>query len=238
MKLIWTALPVIIIAAIVGVIGYFILPACAVRTLFHPTGWGVCPAIGDTALDSDTEKLRREQARLNALLRDAKRKIADLSCVPINASAEVQPVPPVVETITEEGVDLTKWQQAEVDLLDGCWDLVGDRYEMSDINTGEITVYSDWQMCFDSDGNGRQTLTSNDGKSECGGEITAEFLTGGNLQISDVGNVPCKDYGVEGGYIFARVVKCAVSDSGRAECDGWQPELGSERRSRFYLKRK
>ena len=125
MKLIWTALPVIIIAAIVGVIGYFILPACAVRTLFHPTGWGVCPAIGDAALDSDTEKLRREQARLYALLRDAKRKISDLSCVPINASVEVQTAPPVTEIITEEGLDLSKWRQAEVDLLDGCWDLVG-----------------------------------------------------------------------------------------------------------------
>ena len=93
-------------------------------------------------------------------------------------------------------------------------------------------------MCFDSNGNGQQTLASNDGKTVCSGEITAEFQSGGNLQFTMLAMCLARITGLTAVIFLPAFVQCAVSDTGRAECDGWQPEFGTDRRDRFYLKRK
>lgn len=114
-----------------------------------------------------------------------------------------RPDPPdLPEEVLEEG---------DIAQLEGCWSLASP-YTIRSRETGETYGTRDWEMCFGPDGSGTQTLTFENGLT-CEGRVHAQFDENGNLEVIDLGNVPC-----EGGRgIDQRVTRCERQD-GSVDC--------------------
>jgi hypothetical protein len=102
-------------------------------------------------------------------------------------------------------------------MLEGCWNL-DSNYTIRDVRTGQISRVSAWRMCFDRNGQGRQTLTYENGV-RCEGGVTGRFAQG-SLQIEDEAAVECSN----GSRIFRRIAQCTRSGDARAECESRQPD--------------
>ena len=88
------------------------------------------------------------------------------------------------------------WEEQDISLLDGCWNLISD-YSM--FRRGlfgqavEVDVRS-WTACFDSSGRGSQDFTLDDPSRApvaCSSAIRARFLPNGNLRIDDTSETRC-----------------------------------------------
>ena len=120
---------------------------------------------------------------------------------------EPQPAPEPPEDIPADD-----WDEADVSFLEGCWTLVTD-YTITRTDTDEEYRTRDWQMCFDQDGRGSQTLNFDNGMS-CSGDVDARFEPSGELVVTDQGMVPC-DSGVG---IDQRIMRCFRLPDGTAAC--------------------
>ena len=125
-----------------------------------------------------------------------------------------------------DALDAEKWEEKDISVLEGCWDLSSD-YHVKDIISGEIIGVESWEMCFDSQGNGDQQIVMSNG-AECTADTQASFVEDGRLQISDLDDVQCTD----GSYIYRRFMHCELEPNGEAACISQQPETGS----RFELR--
>lgn len=114
--------------------------------------------------------------------------------------------------LTDDG-----WADKDLSMLYGCWNL-DTTYRTRNVDTGTIRTYTQWQMCFDTNGKGTQIMRATDG-TVCEGEVTAAFR-GNGLGLIEPGNLPCGD----GGYIHQRQIACVPAAGGRASCDTLQPE--------------
>lgn len=135
---------------------------------------------------------------------ELERELAARQCTAIPAD----PTAP----LTDKG-----WAERDLAMLYGCWNL-DTTYRTRDVDTGTIRTYNQWQMCFDTRGNGTQTMRSTDGVV-CEGDVTAQFA-GQGLNLVEPGNLSCAD----GGYIHQRQIACVPAAGGRASCDTLQPE--------------
>ena len=135
---------------------------------------------------------------------------------PPELSAQLEPPEP-----DPDSLDAEKWEEKDISVLEGCWDLSSD-YRLRDRNTGERVSVESWEMCFDSTGNGGQQIVMSDG-AECTADTLASFLEDGRLQISDLDNVQCTG----GFYIYRRIMRCELESNGEAACISQQPETGS-----------
>ncbi|NBC31426.1 MAG: hypothetical protein GVY13_01995 [Alphaproteobacteria bacterium] len=116
------------------------------------------------------------------------------------------PLPPEQPDLPEEVLE-----EGDIAQLQGCWSLVSP-YSIRSRETGETYGTRDWEMCFGPDGSGTQTLTFENGLT-CEGPVHAQFDETGNLEVIDLGNVPC-----EGGRgIDQRITRCERQD-GRVDC--------------------
>ena len=88
------------------------------------------------------------------------------------------------------------WEEQDISLLDGCWNLISD-YSM--FRRGlfgqavEVDVDS-WTACFDSSGRGSQDFILDDPSRApvaCSSAIRARFLPNGNLRIDDSSETRC-----------------------------------------------
>lgn len=102
--------------------------------------------------------------------------------------------------------------------MEGCWQLSSD-YAVQEINTGEITRFKYWKICFDSDGNGTQTMRSTNG-AICKGRLTGRMPGNGKLTMREPGNLQCDN----GSSIYRRNITCTLDNKGNAQCDTYQPE--------------
>lgn len=119
-------------------------------------------------------------------------------------------------------------------MIDGCWALDSD-YTTYDRETGARTDYSEWEICFQGDGPGRERMTGRHQSGQtitCAGALSRSFSRDGKLVIEEPGNLQCSN----GSYIFRRVITCTVDEAGRADCNTAQPERGTN--SDVRLRRK
>ncbi len=111
---------------------------------------------------------------------------------------EPQPAPePVAEPPgPQPDIPEEAWEEQDISLLDGCWNLISD-YSM--FRRGlfgqavEVDVRS-WTACFDSSGRGSQDFTLDDparAPVACSSAIRARFLPNGNLRIDDTSETRC-----------------------------------------------
>lgn len=195
------------VIGITGLSAYLILQACELRIpLLSHLSRCTQPEEQVTverlvAASADSEELRRRVFELE-------RELAALQCV--------KAPPDATAPLNDEG-----WKSDDLSMLYGCWAL-DTTYRTRDVDTGDIRTYRDWQMCFDTEGNGKQVMQSEDGLI-CEGPVQAQ-LAQGQLNLIEPGNLACRD----GGYIHQRKITCTAAPGGKASCDTVQPETGGE----------
>ena len=124
----------------------------------------------------------------------------------------------VTEINTSGSINVEEWQNKKISTLENCWKLVGDQLKFRNIETSEISTVHTWSLCFNEVGEGNQTLLSN--MMTCKGNVSAQFLDDGNLEILDSKDVQCNNNTV----IFRREMNCTLDFSGRANCKSSQPD--------------
>lgn len=196
------------------------LSACDVRPPVIGFFTGACPQPFETSQIEIAIALA-DRRSLETRIADLQRQLARRECsiASLNGSTEASSV-----------IDADAWEDRDVSLLDGCWELDSDLRFIDNI-TRELRAADAWTMCFDAAGNGSQTL-SLDGVVTCtSDEVSAAFDSAGDLIVRDNSNVQCSD----NSYIYERVITCALAGDGTAACESRQPETGS--RSRVSLRR-
>ena len=109
-------------------------------------------------------------------------------------------------------IDESGFDDRDLAALEGCWNLASD-YRITNPDTGEVAATDAWQMCFDDQGRGTQTLDFENG-TRCEGRVQAQFEPDGSLRVIDLGNVPC-DNGLA---IVQRVIDCSRQADGSVDC--------------------
>lgn len=186
---------------------YLLMQACALQLPFL-RHLSTCTTPAEISTQAALETATDAQVDLQRRIFELERELSGVQCVipPLDANAPLSP---------------EKWRNNDLTTLYGCWDL-DTTYRTRDIDSGAIRTYSDWKMCFDGRGNGKQLMRSDDGIT-CEGPVTAQY-GGGGLSLVEPGNLACQD----GGYIHQRQIACKLGANGKAICDTKQPETGGE----------
>ena len=188
--------------------GALILPTCGLRL---PFGLGVlneCPVVVQVPSPSGGEAAR---SALLSEITALERRLSGLACPAPPPRAETPP-PPLDEAMID---------QADLGALQGCW-MLDSEYRVQNRETGAITEYSEWTVCFDANGQGRETMRGSDG-STCEGAVSGSFIPGEALVIDEGDDLPCSNNVA----ILKRRVTCRLDENQRAVCNSFQPESGS-----------
>jgi hypothetical protein len=202
-----------------------LLPACGVGI----PGLNRCP---DPALDATLDRTAALDARNAEVLRAVlalERELAAIQCTAVYPPPPAPvPAPPVAALpalppapAPAPAIDPNAWAQRDLRLLEGCWDLDSD-YAVRNIQTGQITNYTEWTICFDAAGIGQAAMLATNGMT-CEGPIRGAFATDGRLAVTEGANLQCSD----DTFIYRRELACALAPDGGASCDVSQREVGS-----------
>lgn len=222
--------PIAVALAILGAAA-LLLPACAVAGL----SWSnACPAAVDVAGADRVDAQAARRAALEAEIAALQRRVAALpACAPVVAAVEPEPEPapqPARQPQPPRGIDQDRWNDRDVSLLEGCWNL-DSQLSIRDVSTNRASPVQSWKMCFDARGVGRQTLVFTNGQ-RCEGPVTGSFASSGALQVDDGSDLSCS-----GGFtIFRRVGTCTLNRNGTAACTSTQPSQRNSGSS-FTLRR-
>ena len=224
----------------VVVVGYLILASCAIRAFPIPLLAGNCPAGAqagtDLALGPQYEQDRRD---LVDRIRGLEQRLSAMQCTPQPAvappPAQSTPVAPAAAppATSNPDIDQEAWNRGDVSLLQGCWELDGEDYIVRDSVTNKITAFNVWDICFDDQGKGNETMSSPSGVT-CEQRVTASFGADQTLNLADVAAVECSS----GFSIYRREVACNLTSEGRAECISRQPESNATNGALVQLRRK
>lgn len=209
---------------VTGAAAYAVLSACGLRLPFV----GVVTACEDeTALATRAalDETLREGDALARRVDFLERELAALEC---RADPPPPPPPPPPEPETESGLDPDAFEQGDISVMEGCWQL-DSNYSVTHIRTKKVTHFRDWRLCFDANGQGREIMRSTDGV-RCEGPIRGR-LQAGKLVMTEPGNMECDN----NTHIFRRDITCALDARGRAQCESYQPEIDG--RGRATLRR-
>lgn len=223
-----------IILLVFGALIFFsarmILPACGVLVQWF--GWTVdycpqkrMPIKEDAAIEVD------RNAKLLALIRQLEHKLADQRCAIIFDDQAILPLDPDAPDFAEDSPYQRLFENQDIAVLEGCWQLE-QSLTFENRTTREETVFNDWRMCFDENGQGQQTMTSADDGITCTDDVPGQFDGSGALVISETENLQCSD----GSYIYRRDINCTVDDEGFLSCRARQPELNLDN-SPFRMRR-
>lgn len=191
-----------ILTGAVAFSGYLLLQACAISLPLLNAN--ACKTAQQISTADILQSASLRHANLQRHIFELERELAARQCV------RVPPDPNA--PLTEEG-----WDNRDLAMLFGCWEL-DTTYRTRDVDTNEIRSYSKWQMCFDLQGNGTQSMQANDG-TLCEGTVQGAFQND-RLSLIEPGNLACAD----GSYIHQRQITCAPAPQGQASCDTLQPE--------------
>lgn len=242
----------LVLAVAAMALAALLLPACALGGL---TWAQACPPAADAAAPDRQAALAARRAALESEIAALQRRVAAIPPCPRVAAAppappaepppepppevaqQTPPPPEVVPTPRPERrpeppreIDEERWRDRDVSLLEGCWNLDSD-YRLQDRQTGVINRVRTWQMCFDANGRGRQTLVFTDG-TRCESPVSGRFAGSGSLQIDDGDDVACTN----GSSIFRRESTCTLNGRGGADCQSRQRAIGGGT-ARFTLRR-
>ena len=211
--LLWAGAAVLTVT--IGVTSALILPACSLRLPFGLGQLSACPSVVTTQADKGALR-----AELQSEVASLERRLSGLQCRPDPATL---PEPERVETpLSEPPPELNGdlLDRADLKDLQGCWEL-DSPYAAQNVVTGQVISFSEWTVCFNNDGAGRETMRGSDG-STCEGPITGSFLPGQALVIKEDANLPCSN----NFEIFRRTVTCRLDEQERALCNSYQSETG------------
>lgn len=193
------------LVAVIGLASVLLLQACAVNWPLLER-FSNCRPTAEIAAEERLAALDAARIRLEQTVYELERELAGIQCV----ASGPDPQRPLIDR---------GWQNQVLTMLHGCWD-VSLGYQTRNVDTDAVMAYSDWQMCFDPLGNGRQIMRDVDG-SMCEGPVEATFADTG-LVLIERDNLPCSD----GGYIHRREIQCRLAQNGTAVCSTLQPETG------------
>ncbi|WP_158964919.1 hypothetical protein [Chachezhania sediminis] len=199
------ALPAALLAVVVAVAAFLLLEPCALN-LAVLERYGICRPSSETRAEARLVELEVERIALERQVYALERELSGAQCVATTPDPQ-RPLMP-------QG-----WDNEVVQMLYGCWDVSLD-YQTRDVDTDGVMGYTEWQMCFDAQGNGRQIMRDTTG-IVCEGPVKANFSQG-NLALIEADNLPCGD----GGYVHRREISCRMTDEGSAVCSTLQPEAG------------
>ena len=197
-------IPLVVAALAVG-LAALLLPACAVGSLA-----GACPPVAAAAPQQRVVAEAARRAALEAEIVALQRRVAALPQCPMQQAAA-----------PARDIQQERWEQRDIGLLEGCWQLDSD-YTMRRVGSDQTVRVQDWQMCFDARGRGEQTQVFTDG-TRCAGPTQAAFAADGQLAITEAANVPCRNGFID--FIYRRNARCVLTDDGRARCSVVHPEL-------------
>lgn len=227
----------VLIALVVLVTASRILPACAIGVF----SWAeACPPEPQVVGGERVAALAAARAALEAEVAALQRRVASLpNCLPPPPPAPPPPVvtpvsrpPPAPPPPPEPPRDITReqWDDRDVSLLEGCWDL-DSNFETVGRNNDRHPVQS-WSMCFDANGNGTQNFRAFRDRIPCSGPVRGSFDAAGRLNVDFVRNAECRG----GGQILRREATCELTPEGRARCTSVRRQDGL--RQSFVLRRR
>jgi hypothetical protein len=231
------ALP-LVVAVLVILAAARILPACAVGVF----DWAnACPPAREVAASDRRDALEARRAALEAEIAALQRRVAALPACRRVAAAPPPPPPVVVPTARPErapppppepprDIDRERWEDRDISLLEGCWDLDSNFETVS--AGGQRYPVDSWSMCFDANGNGSQNFRAFRDRIPCNGPVRGRFDPDGRMSIDFVRDAECRG----GGRILRREATCELTPEGRARCSSIRESDGL--RQTFVLRRR
>lgn len=192
-----------------------LLPACGAAGRVAPSWLGWCPENRQNQTEARLAALSSANDDLQRRILQRERELARKDCRPGRAAAA-----PQRRAVLPPPIDRQDWDNRQIGLLEGCWEL-DSRFVTTNRDTGAQSRYSEWIMCFDASGRGREDMFADNGNS-CSGPVQGHFNADGHLVIEQPGDLPCSD----GGYIYRLRSSCRLKDNGTASCAVEQPEVG------------
>ncbi|MFV0514493.1 MAG: hypothetical protein ACK5MY_12835 [Jhaorihella sp.] len=226
------ALLAVALVLTVGASAWALLHACGLRLPFGFAVLSFCEADAARGIRAQLALAGDETGDLMARIAVLERDLARLECradppPPPPPPAPPPERPPVPET--PSGLDPGAFDESDISVMAGCWLLSSD-YAVREINTGEITRFRYWRICFDKNGNGTETMRSTNGVV-CTGTLTGRMPGNGRLTMREPSNLQCDNRSS----IFRRDITCRLDARGNAQCDTYQPETNG--RSAATLRR-
>ncbi|MGF6861543.1 hypothetical protein ABIE69_002115 [Rhodobacteraceae bacterium MBR-64] len=194
-----------------------LLQACGV-VLWGTTALArYCPIPVSVTDRGRLDELRSEGASLRSRIAFLEQELAARQCTVVFDDPPLAPVPPET-AIQPPLIDRDAWERGDLDALTGCWDLEA-QMRVRNVRTNRITLYNQWNICFDGNGQGTEKMRATDGTT-CEGPVSGSFDPSGRLIIEEPGNLSCSN----DGWIFRRVASCTLQSDARATCSVFQPE--------------
>ena len=165
---------------VVSVAAVLVIQACALDARFFDR-YGDCQPANEIAAETRLAALELSRMELARNVYDLEHELAAVQCV----ATHPDPKRPLIER---------GWINQAEPMLYGCWDVTLN-YQTREIDENTVASYSEWQMCFDAAGKGKERMRDTNGVV-CEGPITAEYSEVG-VSIIEPGNLACSD----GGYI-------------------------------------
>ena len=225
----------ILLVGLTGLSAWLLLSSCAVRIPFTDRFLSVCEpdAVRQTRTDLDVTA-RANQAlavRIGYLERRLGRVIckADPPPPPPPPPPPKPPPPKPPKPKTPSGLAPNAFDKGNISVMKGCWQL-SSNYAVREINTGRITRFKYWRICFDNNGNGTEIMRSTDGV-RCEGRLKGRMPGNGKLTMREPANLQCDNESS----IYRRDITCKIDARGLAQCDTYQPE--TQGRSAATLRR-
>lgn len=245
----------LLLVSVIGVSASLVLASCALNLPLGIGALGQCGPMAPLSTAASQEEMDRIIA-LTDEITALERQVAGLQCRAMpptptsqpalvdapDPSPAVAPVPdptgesppepatePTTEPIPEPASDdLTQedFGRGDITVLKGCWALDSD-YRVRDEQTGQITVYDQWSLCFDEAGQGVERMRATSGES-CVGPLTGKFVEG-RLNIIEPANLVCSG----GTEIFQRNLDCSLDAEADANCTVRQPKVGTTSTARL-----
>ncbi len=222
MRIVLTLLTLLLVVA-VGVSAALLLRSCGLRLPFTQTVIGACEEPALVALRADLALVDQANADLAGQVGALEQRLAGLVCEADPPALPPPPPPPPppkppAKPKTPSGLSPNAFDGRDMAVMEGCWQLSSD-YAVRDINTGRITRFKYWRICFDKNGNGTEQMRATNG-ARCNGRLTGRMPGNGTLTMREPRNLQCDN----GTSIFRRDVTCRLNARGTANCDTYQPE--------------
>ena len=214
-------------AAMLAAALWLLLGACGVRWVGGLPMLAYCPALSSDAVTRRSVADRRHDQLLDEVRRLELAMLQRPACPAPEQHAQAQPPAPPPAPPPRQDIPQDAWNKQDVRFLEGCWTLDTD-YSIYDPTEKKSIRVKSWEMCFDKQGKGQQTLVLDNGAA-CKGAVESEF-EGDRLRFKDRGDLPCEDQRA----IYERHIDCDRADATSAACISTQPETGGRANVTFH----
>lgn len=214
---------------LVGASAYLLLQSCGLRLPFTDRVISVCETSDEVKLREEVDSTHRSNEDLELQITQLERRLGTLACKADPPPPPPPPPPPKPKT--DSGLDPDAFKENDISVMEGCWQL-STKYDVRHVRTGVITSFRYWQICFDRNGVGRETMRATNGVT-CSGPLRGR-LSRNRLRISEPGNLKCSD----GFEIFQREITCSLDARGTANCETYQRQGNGRGRATLRRERR